>query len=48
VTVLDSASLHLSGQVTMEAWVNPSAAPLGWQAVVFKEMPADGAYFLYR
>jgi len=32
----------------MEAWINPSAAPQGWQAVVFKEMPADGAYFLYR
>lgn len=32
----------------MEAWVNPSAAPLGWQAVIFKEMPTDGSYFLYR
>lgn len=32
----------------MEAWINPPASPLGWQAVVFKEMPSDGAYFLYR
>jgi len=48
VTVPDSASLHLSTAVTMEAWINPSAAPQGWQAIVFKEMPADSAYFLYR
>lgn len=48
VTVSDSASLHLSSGVTMEAWINVPAAPLGWQAIVFKEMPADGAYFLYR
>ena len=34
--------------MTLEAWVNPSAAPAGWQAVLFKEMPADSAYFLYR
>ena len=32
----------------MEAWINPSVAPQGWQAILFKEMPADGAYFLYR
>ena len=32
----------------MEAWINPTAAPQGWQAIIFKEMPTDGSYFLYR
>src|SRR5262249_9509636 len=48
VTVADSPTLDMTTALTLEAWVNPSAAPQGWQGVIFKEMPADGAYFLYR
>jgi len=48
LTVADSPTLDLTTGLTLEAWVNPSATPQGWQAVLFKEMPGDGAYFLYR
>src|SRR5262249_61221651 len=47
VTVPDSASLHLSTAVTLEAWIRPTTTG-GWQNVIFKEIPGDGAYFLYR
>jgi hypothetical protein len=43
VVVNDSASLHLTTAVTLEAWVNPSSAPTGWQDVIYK--PLDN-YFL--
>jgi hypothetical protein len=43
VVVNDSASLHLTTAVTLEAWVNPSSAPTGWQDVIYK--PVDN-YFL--
>lgn len=48
VTVPDSPSLDLSSALTLEAWINPPAASQGWQNVLFKEMPGNGAYFLYR
>jgi fibronectin type 3 domain-containing protein len=43
VVVNDALSLHLTTAVTLEAWVNPSAAPTGWQDVIYK--PNDN-YFL--
>jgi hypothetical protein len=43
VVINDSASLHLTTAVTLEAWVNPSSAPTGWQDVLYK---AVDNYFL--
>ncbi len=43
VIINDSASLHLTNAVTLEAWVNPSSALTGWQDVIYK--PQDN-YFL--
>jgi Concanavalin A-like lectin/glucanases superfamily/Chitobiase/beta-hexosaminidase C-terminal domain/IPT/TIG domain/Fibronectin type III domain len=43
VTINDTASLHLATAVTLEAWVNPSSEPTGWQDVIYK--PLDN-YFL--
>jgi hypothetical protein len=43
VVINDSASLHLTSAVTLEAWVNPSSALTGWQDVIYK--PLDN-YFL--
>jgi hypothetical protein len=48
VTVADSATLDLTTSLTLEAWLKPTNPPASWQAVVFKEMPTDGAYYLYR
>src|SRR5215469_5694737 len=36
VTVPDSASLHLSAAMTLEAWVNPSTVNANWRDVVYK------------
>jgi hypothetical protein len=36
VVINDSASLHLTSAVTLEAWVNPSVAPTGWVDVIYK------------
>ncbi|MGC1265311.1 MAG: IPT/TIG domain-containing protein [Candidatus Acidiferrum sp.] len=36
VTINDAASLHLTTAVTLEAWVNPTTAPTGWQDVIYK------------
>ena len=37
VTVADAAPLHLSTAMTLEAWVNPSAAASAdWQAIIYK------------
>ena len=36
VMINDSASLHLTSAVTLEAWVNPSVAPTGWVDVIYK------------
>lgn len=43
VVINDAASLHLAAGVTLEAWVNPSTAPSGWQDIIYK--PLDN-YFL--
>jgi glucose/arabinose dehydrogenase/PKD repeat protein len=36
VTIADSASLRLTGGVTLEAWVNPSAVTSAWRDVMVK------------
>jgi hypothetical protein len=36
VTIANSASLDLSTGMTLEAWVDPTAAPKGWQDVMYK------------
>jgi fibronectin type 3 domain-containing protein len=38
VTVNDSASLHLSSGMTIEAWVYPTVRPSGWRTIVHKEV----------
>src|SRR5689334_14830732 len=43
VVIKDSASLHLSTGMTLEAWVSPSSVPTNWQDVVYKE---NDIYFL--
>jgi hypothetical protein len=46
VTINDSASLDLSGGMTLEAWVYPTQSG-GWRSVLFKEQPAELVYALY-
>ena len=36
VTINDSASLHLTTAMTLEAWVNPSAVNSAWRDVIYK------------
>ncbi len=43
VVVNDSASLHLSGGMTLEAWVSPTSVPTYWQDVIYKQ---NDIYFL--
>ena len=44
VTVADSASLHLTTGMTLEAWVNPSTASAGaWGDIIYK---GDDNYYL--
>ena len=43
VTVNDSASLHLTTAMTLEAWVNPSAVSSAWTDVIYK---GNDNYFL--
>src|SRR6202045_4571772 len=43
VVVNDSASLHLSGGMTLEAWVSPTTVPTYWQDVIYKQ---NDIYFL--
>src|SRR5262249_10045977 len=47
VTVADNTLLHLANGMTLEAWVNPSAASSDWTAAVIKERPGGLAYALY-
>jgi uncharacterized protein (TIGR03437 family) len=36
VTIADTASLHLTTAMTLEAWVNPSSVSGGWRDVIYK------------
>lgn len=48
VSVADSPSLELSGGMTLEAWVEPTALGTDWRTVLVKEQPPDDlAYALY-
>ena len=46
VTVADSASLDLTNQMTLEAWVNPTNAS-GWRTVLMKEQAGNLVYGMY-
>lgn len=43
VTIKDSASLHLTTGMTLEAWVNPSTVTSAWRDVIYK---GNDNYFL--
>src|SRR5208282_2000263 len=43
VVVNDSASLHLSSGMTLEAWVSPATPAASWQDAIYKE---NDIYFL--
>ncbi len=43
VVINDSASLHLSSGMTLEAWVSPTIVPTTWQDVIYKQ---NDIYFL--
>jgi PKD repeat protein len=43
VTINDSASLHFTGGMTLEAWVNPAALGATWSDIIFK---APDVFFL--
>lgn len=47
VRVADTASLHLTTGMTLEAWVNSSASSGSWRTVIFKERPGGMTYSLY-
>ena len=46
VTVNDSTSLDLTTSMTLEAWVYPTAAQLGWANVIMKEQSGASVYYL--
>jgi len=46
VSVPDKASLHLTGAVSIDAWVRPTSVA-DWSSVVMKERPAGLAWSLY-
>jgi PKD repeat protein len=46
VSVPDSPSLDASGELTLEAWVYPTATLSGWQTVMLKERDSGLAYAL--
>ncbi|MHA3773494.1 LamG-like jellyroll fold domain-containing protein [Verrucomicrobiota bacterium sgz303538] len=46
VNINDSASLDLTGAMTLEAWVYPTALS-GWRTVLMKEISSGLAYALY-
>jgi chitodextrinase len=47
VTVADAASLDLTGNLTLEAWVKPDALGSSWRTVVLKEQATNLVYALY-
>jgi hypothetical protein len=46
VTVADAVDLRMTGALTIEAWINPTATN-GWRTAVIKERAGDLAYALY-
>ena len=36
MTINDSASLHVTTGMTLEAWVNPSTVSSAWRDVIYK------------
>jgi hypothetical protein len=46
VSIDDAADLHLSGAMTLEAWVNPTKNT-GWRTAIMKERPGDLDWALY-
>jgi hypothetical protein len=46
VTIADSASLHLTTGMTLEAWVNPTALS-GWRSALLKEITGGLTWGLY-
>jgi hypothetical protein len=47
VTIADSASLHLTTAMTLEAWVEPTAALSAWRSVLLKEAGTEESYAIY-
>ena len=47
VTVNNSASLSITGMVTIEAWIRPTSTMTGWRTVLIKESSNNGSYYLY-
>ena len=47
VTVNDSSSLHLTGGMTIEGWVNPTTLSGSWRALAVKETATGLAWALY-
>jgi hypothetical protein len=47
VRVDDHADLDLTGAMTLEAWVRPSAQGTNWRTVLFKEQASHMTYALY-
>jgi Concanavalin A-like lectin/glucanases superfamily len=47
VTINHSSSLNLTTGMTLEAWVQPAVAPVGWQTVVGKYQSGAPLYFLH-
>ncbi|PYS25775.1 MAG: hypothetical protein DMG11_22200, partial [Acidobacteria bacterium] len=43
VTINDSASLHLTAGMTLEAWVYPTVTPSGWTDLIYKQ---NDSYYL--
>jgi PKD repeat protein len=47
VTVADSSSLDLTGDMTVEAWVRPDTPSKAWQTIAIKEASGTLSYALY-
>jgi hypothetical protein len=47
VTVADAASLDLTNQMTLEAWVDPNQLGSSWRTVIVKQQTGGRVYGLY-
>ena len=47
VTIADTSALDLTTDMTLEAWVYPTATPTTWSTVLLKEQPGALVYALY-